>query len=754
MTSFGSTTAILKMRKRLGDYLVETGLIDAETLQKALDIQKTKNRRLGEILIDMGATDDEAIAEALAKQLKIPLIRLQDREISEEVLSLVPSEVALTHLLIPVDVIDNKLIVAMVNPLDRHAIEDVRFLSRMRVEIGITTHGALMEAFWRYYPHTDLKKILDAGPNVAKGLQIIPRKRQDEKRSEELLADIEAPPIVRLTNTILADAVIIGASDIHIQPRRSDVLIRYRIDGIMQEVMKLGKHLQAALVSRLKVIANMDISVRMKPQDGTTQVQHGEKIYDLRIATIPTSYDERVNIRILDQSQSVTLEDLGLPEKTQKAIKQVISRPQGIILVTGPTGSGKSTTLYACLRELNLPSQSVMTVEDPVEYDMFGIDQVEINPKVGLTFATGLRSILRHDPDIVMVGEIRDSETASIAFQAGMTGHLIFSTLHTNDSLSAISRLVDLGVEPFVISNSLLCIIGQRLVRKICQECKERDPISTKILEKAHPGTSWYKQQLIHWNSELDRFEKKSAFWKGKGCEHCRYTGYSGRIGIFEMLMITPSLKEIIASKALSNNLREAAEREGFAPLCIDGIQKTYEGVTTIEEIFRVSPPEEGQMPEIFSAEPLVEKQAVTEGSQPMVEQLPMGINRPPKILVVDDDEISLRVVRAVLETANYQVISAKDGESALRLAIEDRPDLIISDLIMPEMDGIALTRKLKSKLITRFIPVILLTVKHDVAAEVKGLESGADDYLTKPIHPERVIARVKRLLNKADEEA
>lgn len=393
-----------------------------------------------------------------------------------------------------------------------------------------------------------------------------------------------------------------------------------------------------------------------------------------------------------------------------------------------------------------------MTVEDPVEYDMTGIDQVEINPKAGLTFAAGLRSILRHDPDIVMVGEIRDSETASIAFQAGMTGHLIFSTLHTNDSFSAISRLVDLGVEPFVISNSLLCIIGQRLVRKICEECKERDPISFRILEQSHPGISWYKQQLIVWNSELNRFEKKSVFWKGKGCEQCRYTGYSGRIGIFEILTITPSLRELIASKALPNDLREAAEKEGFASMCIDGMCKTYEEATTIEEIFRVSPPEEGQMSEMMSVEPLVDKQAVTESSQPVFDKSPIAITRPPKILVVDDDEISLRVVRAVLETANYQVITAQDGESALRLAIEDRPDLVISDLMMPEMDGITLTRKLKSKLITRFIPVILLTVKHDVSAEVEGLRSGADDYLTKPIHPERVIARVKRLLNRPDE--
>ena len=752
MTSFVSSTAILQMRKRLGDYLVEAGLIDAETLHKALEIQKTKNRRLGEILIDMGAADDEAIAEALAKQLKIPLIRVQDKEISEEVISLVPSEMALAYLLIPVDVVEKKLIVAMVNPLDRHALEDLRFVTRMGVEIGITTHGALMEAFWRYYPHTDLKKILDAGPNVASGLQIIQTKRRDEKRSDELLADIEAPPIVRLTNTILADAFILGASDIHIQPRRSDVLIRYRIDGIMQEIMKLGKHLQAPLVSRLKVVADMDISIRMKPQDGKTQVQYGEKLYDLRIATIPTSCDERVNIRILDQGQSANLKDLGLPKEALKPLEHAIKRPQGIILVIGPTGSGKSTTLYACLSKLNSPSRSIMTVEDPVEYDMSGIDQVQINPRAGLTFATGLRSILRHDPDIVMVGEIRDEETASIAFQAGMTGHLIFSTLHTNDSPSAISRLIDLGVEPFVISNSLLCIVGQRLVRKICRECRERDPLSLKIIEQTHPGFSWYWKQLIHWNSALSRYEKKSIFWKGKGCEDCRYTGYSGRIGIFEIMMITPSLKEFIASKVTSNDLRQAAEKEGFESMCIDGMRKTYEGITTIDEIFRVSPPEEGRMSEMLSAEPLVEKQAVTQDSQSVVEQFSMGITRPQKILVVDDEELSLRVVQTVLEAASYQVITAQDGELALRLAIEERPDLIISDIIMPEMDGIALTKKLKSKLITRSIPVIILTVKHDLTAEVKGLESGADDYLTKPFQPERLIARIKRLLNRYDE--
>jgi type IV pilus assembly protein PilB len=378
-----------------------------------------------------------------------------------------------------------------------------------------------------------------------------------------------------------------------------------------------------------------------------------------------------------------------------------------------------------------------MTVEDPIEYDIAGIDQVEINPKAGLTFATGLRSILRHDPDIVMVGEIRDKETASIALQAGMTGHLVFSTLHTNDAPSAISRLIDLGGEPFIISNALACVIGQRLVRKICLKCKERDPMGAKILKRTR--------------LDLEDLHEEATFWKGRGCEACQYTGYSGRIGIFEIVPVTPALAELIASEASSVALKKTAEQEGFQTMAFDGIRKALEGITTIDEVFRVAPPEVEHISEILSAAPVVDEEGSMGESEPEAEQFSIRGVRPKKILVADDDDIFCRVIETILETENYQVITAANGKEALKLAVEEKPDLVVADLRMPEMDGLTLVKRLKSQLSTRFIPTIMITVKDDLDSEVRGLESGVDDYLTKPIQPERLLARVKRFLNREE---
>ncbi len=482
-------------------------------------------------------------------------------------------------------------------------------------------------------------------------------------------------------------------------------------------------------------MSNMDISIRRKPQDGRTKVKYEDKEYDLRIATIPASYGEQMNIRILDQSQaSASLQDLGLPEKLLTLLEEATSRPQGIILVTGPTGSGKSTTLYACLCKLNSPSKKILTVEDPIEFDIPGVNQVGVEPKTGLSFAAGLRSILRHDPDVVMVGEIRDEETASVALQAGMTGHLVFSTVHTNDSPSAITRLMDLGIEPFVISNALLCIVGQRLVRKICEKCKEPDPLTSQIIERIHPF--------------LPQGSEQKTFWKGRRCEACQYTGYSDRIGIFEVLRITPSLRELIVPKVSALRLKQAAQQEGFEPMTQDGIRKALDGHTTIDEIFRVAPPEVGQVSEMLLSEPIDKEQGTFIKSQFVDGQFSAGAIRPKKILVVDDDDVFLRLVETILEAENYQIITALNGKEGLKLAIEEKPDLIITDLQMPEMDGITFVKKLKSQLSTRIIPTIMLTIRDDLSAEVKGLEAGADDYLVKPIESERLIVRVRRFFN------
>jgi len=724
-------------RKKLGECLMEAGLIDEKTLAKALEIQKVRKKKIGQILIDMGVADDEEIAKALATQLMIPFLRLGKTEIPQEIISLVPAEVAENYLLIPVKRTEKGLLVAMVNPLDLYALDDVRFLTQMTIDIAIASQGDILQAIERYYPKRDLERDFDSELGIDRGIEVIPPVKKEEKDVDDLMKLTERPPVVRFTNALLADAIRLKASDIHIEPQRSAVIIRYRIDGIMREIMKTDKHVHASLVSRIKVISNMDISIRRKPQDGRSQVRFRDKSYDLRVSTIPTSYGEKVTIRILDQSRAgMRLEELGISDRALRDFMEVMSRPQGIILVTGPTGSGKSSTLYACLNRLNSPSVNIITVEDPVEFDISGINQVQINPQAGITFAAGLRSILRQDPDIVMVGEIRDTETASIAFQAGQTGHLVLSTLHTNDAPSAVTRLLDLGVEAFLISASLVAVVGQRLVRRMCQECKVPDPLSPQILKQLLPyiGT-----------------DKKATFWKGAGCEDCQYTGYSGRLGLFEILMVTPSLREIIAPKVSALTLRKAAESEGFQSMSMDGIRKALQGLTTIEEALRVAPPEAEESTRLPIVESPTLEEIEPEAPPPEEPSTSVASVRPQKILVADDNEIMVKILRNILESENYHVITAEDGLEALRLALQERPDLVVTDLLMPEMDGITLIKKLKSQLITRYIPIMMLTAKDEVDSEVRGIDAGADDYLTKPVNPKRLLARVSRLLKRPD---
>jgi type IV pilus assembly protein PilB len=725
----------VKGHKKLGEILLESGLIDNETLAKALKTQQVKKKKLGRVLIDMGVADDEEIAKALAKQLDVPFVRLDEVEIPEEIVSLVPAEMAENYFFIPTKKTKKGLVVAMANPLDFYAIDDLRFVARMPVDIVVAPEGEILRAIERHYPKLSLEQDLQSMHSIDEAIEIVKPVESTEKDEKDLLKLTELAPVVRFTNAILADAIKLKASDIHIEPQRAAVLVRYRMDGVMREIMKTDKHVHAGLVSRIKVMSNMDISIRRKPQDGRSTVRYGGESYDLRVSTIPTSYGEKVTMRILrPDAGTIDTESLGLSDKAGERLENAIAMPQGIILVTGPTGSGKSTTLYACLNRLNSPTVNIITVEDPIEYDISGINQVQINPKAGVTFAAGLRSILRQDPDIVMVGEIRDGETASIAFRAGQTGHLVLSTLHTNDAPSALTRLIDLEIEPFLISTSLISVIGQRLVRKICPECKAPHSLSPHILKQLP-----------------DRIgkDKKLTFWEGTGCEACQYTGYSGRVGIFEVLAITPSLRETIAPKVSADTIRKAAKKEGFESMTIDGVNKALQGITTIEEVFRVAPPEVDEL----THAPVV-KSANGEGIDteiPSAAATPAALSnvRPRKILVADDNEMAVKIVLNILESQGYLVVATKNGVEALKVASKERPDLIITDYLMPEMDGITLIKKLRSQLTTRYIPVIMLSAKDGVDAEVKGLDAGADDYLIKPVNPKRLLARINRLFDR-----
>ncbi len=721
-------------KMRLGEILVKSGLIDEKTLNKALEIQKTQKKRLGQVLVDMRVADEVIIAKTLARQLNIPYGRLEKVKIVKEVIGLVPPELAENHLVIPIKKREHSILVAMANPLDLYALDDLRFFTQSRIDVAVVPEGDILDAIGRHYPKKDLKKNLDSGPNIDGEIEIIHEKDEDEQDAQDLLGLTELQPIVRFTNSVLADAIKLNASDIHIEPQHKSITVRYRVDGIMREIMQADKHIHAGVVSRIKIISNLDISIKRKPQDGKAQVKYDGKTFDLRVSTLPTSYGEKVTIRILNPATAeMNPEDLGFSDKDLKHILAAINVPQGIILVTGPTGSGKSSTLYACLNKLNSPAVNIVTVEDPVEFDVSGINQVQINPAAGITFAAGLRSILRQDPDIVMVGEIRDSETAITAFQAAQTGHLVLSTLHTNDAPSAVIRLMDLGIDPFLVSASLTAIVGQRLVRGICQECKVPDSVPPEQMELILP----YIGQ-----------GKEAVFWKGAGCEACQFTGYSGRLGLFEVFTMTPTLRRIISPTLSAVNLQEAAEKEGFLVMAIDGITKAMQGLTTIDEVFRVAPPEVRGSAGRPVYEPPVEEKDVPEESSVIESKASVISASPKKVLVVDDNAVILKLLKHLLEAEDYLVVTAENGLEGLKIASTEKPNLIITDFLMPEMDGVTFIKKLKSQMSTRFIPIIMLTAKDEVESEVEVIDAGADDYLTKPVVAKRLLARVGRLLS------
>ena len=739
-----------RKRKKLGELLIQAGLIDTETLAEALALQKVQNKKIGQVLIEMGFVEHTELGQALATQLHIPFVRLENKSIPGEVLAKVPPEIAEKYSLIPIKITDGKLIVAVANPLEMATTNDLQFVTHMPIYLVVSPLGDILSAIDKFYPKPDIEKYLGSGKNVPIDLEIIQAAKTEDRKEQDLLNLADLPPVVRFTNMVIADGISLGASDIHIEPQQKDLVVRCRVDGVMHETMKTDKHVHAPLVSRIKVISGIDISIRRKPQDGKAQVNFKGGKYDLRVSTIPTSYGEKVTIRVLNpMTAKLAPEDLGFSDQDLSRVLETIAYPQGIVLVTGPTGSGKSSTLYACLNRLNLPTVNIITVEDPVEFDVEGINQVQINPKAGITFAAGLRAILRQDPDIVMLGEIRDEETAEVAFRAAQTGHLVLSTLHTNDAPSAITRLLDLKVNDFQISAALLAVIGQRLVRRIHQECKFEDTLSPQMLRRI---------------SAVQGIRPAGPFWKGAGCEKCLRSGYSGRMGLYEVLTVTPILKSLITPNVPAHIIQRTAEKEGFQTLAKDGIQKALQGLTTIEEVFRVAPPDvdsslppEGiptppaGKPDIASPSDTdagfsLHPETVREPAPPMVpsqtESLSTGIR---KVLIVDDSKDMLALLRQILESHQYVVSSAENGRKALRLAETENPGLIITDYQMPEMDGMALIMALKSKKATRHIPTVMLTAKDEVESEVEVLDAGADDYMTKPVNKERLLARVGR---------
>ncbi len=557
-----------RKKVRLGDVLVQNGVITEADLQRGLERQKGSGRKLGETLVDEGITTEENIARALSNQLHYDMVDLQNIEIAQEVLDLVPANVLKKHRAIPIEYSPdnmNVLRVAMSDPMDIGAMDDINIITNLQVEPVVATMGSVMMAIDQYYGQAEVNSALEEYTREKESQMV----EQEDMYSE----DVNNSPIVQLVKGMIDQAVRQRASDIHIEPMEKQVRIRYRIDGALYEKSVYSIRLLPAIVARIKIIGGMDISEKRKPQDGRITQIVDRKEFDIRVSILPTVYGEKIVMRLTSKN-ALTKEksQLGLKPDELKKFDHILQHPHGILLVTGPTGSGKSTTLYTALSELNKEDVNIITVEDPVEANIDGINQVQTNNKANLTFASALRSILRQDPDIIMIGEIRDQETASIAVQASITGHLVVSTLHTNSAASTITRLADMGIEPYLIADSTIGVIAQRLVRRLCPECKRQKKADAEELELLQLGP-----------------DEDVTIYEPCGCPRCDGTGFKGRIGVYEIMEVTQPLKTIIAKGGNAEDIKNKALEEGMNTLRMSATKYVLEGITSVQEMMRVS---------------------------------------------------------------------------------------------------------------------------------------------------------------------
>ncbi len=561
-------TGLQAKRNSIGEMLVETGAITREQLNNALQvhkeiIQKGGRGLLGQTLVELGYTTEDIVSKTLAHQADVEFISLQDVEIDSTASALLDPDSARRYKSLPIGFENGRLVVAMMPPNDIVAIDDLRMITGYEIKPVCVSDSELKVAIEQY-----AREIADI---ITEDDEPLP---QDQ---EDAVTSVADKPAVQLANLIFNQAIRNGASDVHIEPQEKSLRIRFRIDGVLHEVMQPPVRLHPSLVSRIKVMAGMDIANRRSPQDGRTTMKLEGRIIDFRVASLPTAYGEKLTLRLLDRSSRlITLPELGFPESQMKKFRGAIHKPYGCVLVTGPTGSGKSTTLYAALSELNSVEKNIITVEDPIEYRLGGINQVQVNPRAGLNFATGLRSILRNDPDIIMIGEIRDRETARIAIESALTGHLVLSTLHTNDSAGAVTRLGDMEIEPYLTASAVIAVLAQRLVRVLCTQCKKPYTVSRAEIRASIP------------DFPLTREEQQITIYKPEGCLRCSNTGYRGRVGVYELMIVTDTIKNLTLQHRSAGEIAAAAIKEGMVTLRRDGLIKVREGITSIEESLRV----------------------------------------------------------------------------------------------------------------------------------------------------------------------
>jgi type IV pilus assembly protein PilB len=791
-------------RKRIGEVLVEACLISPAQLDEALRLQLRERKMLGQILIDLGWVTEHEVCRAVAELLNIKFIDVDGALISQDVIQLAPENLAAKRNILPLFIQDKILFLAMENPLDIDVIQRIEFRTGLQVQPLIAPPSQLRDIIRKHYdideyvgsmlaPVEAASVSVDAAPEAEEAVDVSEARRQSE-----------GGQIIKLANLLIAEGVKRRASDIHIEPTARGVNVRYRVDGLLVKGVQVPHWLQQPLVSRLKILASLDIAEHRKPQDGRIRVSYMQRKIDLRVSTLPSNFGEKVVIRILDSTASAhDLTRLGLSSDHLRVYRGLIQQPQGLILVTGPTGSGKTTTLYASLNAVKDDTKNIVTVEDPIEYQLEGITQVQVNPKAGMTFASGLRSILRQDPNVILVGEIRDGETAAIAMQASETGHLVLSTLHTNDSVSTVNRLFSLGIAADLVAANLLAVVAQRLVRRICPKCKVAYAPDAKEWQQV--GVSSAKHGV--------------AAYKGAGCSACNHTGFYGQIGLYEIFAPTEQARGDIAKRPSKHALKQLAAEAGMTTMLEDGLAKIRQGLTTIAEVARVcaveparlarsrpcpacgaavpeeaedcpacrqrlhrlceqcqavldeawafcpacgartaqappSPPGVGEAPgtEPPAEAPGTEPPAEAPGTEPPAEApgTEPPAEAPIRIVAADDDELVRNMIKLLLENKGYDVIPAVNGEDALAKIQAELPDLIILDVVMPKLDGFRVCKSVRAAMETMFTPIVMLTGQDSLEEKQRGLSMGADDYITKPFRADDLLERIAAALGRA----
>jgi type IV pilus assembly protein PilB len=712
-------------------HLIELGLITEAQLQEARLSAAGSKRPILDELIELGyLTDDQAVAAFRGADPAIELVDLRAVVPDPSVTARIPYTLSQRYSALPIEMRDGQIVVAMTNPWDLMATDDLALAAGELILPVLARRTELLKAIEELY-NLD-RSVYDLFKNLAseETVEITADKGGDERAVAELQADAGAGPVIRVVNLVISDALKKDASDIHIEPTSEQLVVRYRVDGVLRTVLELSPKLGPPLISRIKILAEMDIAERRKPQDGRIKARWHNRDVDIRVSVVPTYTGEKAALRLLTfAGAGLSLDAIGFPPEQLALYRRMLSRPQGILLITGPTGSGKTSTIYASLLVLNDGIRNITTVEDPVEYQLDGVNQIQINALAGVTFPSTLRSILRQDPNVIFVGEIRDGETAEIAFQSAQTGHLVISALHTNSAVASYTRLLDMGVEPFLISSSVLGIVAQRLVRKICPHCK-----------------TTYRPQPDELRPLRLELPEGATLWRGEGCAECDYTGFRGRRAVFEIVAFSPELRRLAAQARPEAELVAAARAEGMRMLAEQAAELVLSGITTAAEAAAHCP---NEVTEAAPApQPAASAPAGAPASAPPLAE-PTARRTKPAVLIVDDDPAVRLLFSRTIAQDPVEVHTAENGKEALRLAHDLRPDLIVLDVMMPIMDGMETCRLLKSDVETASIPVIMATAKSRNEDEIEGLRAGADDYLVKPVMPAKLRLHVLKHLGR-----